>query len=102
MDVEIFNYSDVLFTNFRSGKLEDIVSVNKIKTAGKGAGDEIDTGGFNAGVSVLMLKDQPAGVQFKRNNSDFMNNFYVDIVCRSFTNIEDIHRASQENQELNK
>jgi hypothetical protein len=29
-----------------------------------------------------------------------MNNFFVDIACRSFTNIEEIHKATQENKEL--
>lgn len=29
-----------------------------------------------------------------------MNNFFVDIVCRAFTNIEEIHKAAAENKEL--
>lgn len=48
------------------------------------------------------MADQPPGIFFERNNADFMNNFYVDIICRAFTNIEEIHRAAQENKELNK
>jgi DNA repair ATPase RecN len=48
------------------------------------------------------MSEQPTGVIFERNNVDFMNNFYIDITCRAFTNIEDIHRQAQENKELNK
>jgi len=29
-----------------------------------------------------------------------MNNFYVDITCRAFTNIEEIHQQAAENKEL--
>ena len=31
-----------------------------------------------------------------------MNNFYVDITCRSFTNIEETHKLALENTQLNK
>ena len=66
----------------------------------KGTQEDIDTKGINAGLTVLLPTDQPSGVVFERDNIDFMNNFYVDIVCRAFTNIEEIHKAAQENKEL--
>lgn len=117
MDIELYNYCTVLFHNYKHGKLENIVEKNKLKSLSKGAkaakaakgnqvyekneGD-VDLKGINASLVLLTMAEQPPGVIFERNNADFMNNFYVDIVCRAFTNIEEIHRQAQENKELNK
>ena len=90
MDVEIYNYVDLLMFNFRGDKLDDLVEMNKKP---REIPEDRDVGfEINAGISYLPLSDQPPGLTFKRDNADFMNNFYVDITCRAFTNIEDIHK----------
>lgn len=105
----MFNYVTILFHDYKNGKLENIIEKNKQKSTGakgakstkgrsqkvdKNADGDVDTKGINASLSLLRLADQPPGVIFERNNADFMNNFYVDIVCRAFTNIEDIHKQA--------
>lgn len=100
MDIELYNYCSILFHHVRNSSLENILEKNKQRAAGKGAQTEIETKGVNAGLSVLLMTDQPSGVIFERDNCDFMNNFYVDISCRAFTNIEEIHKQTQENKEL--
>lgn len=35
------------------------------------------------------MSEAPSGVVFRRDNADFMNNFFVNIVARSFTDIEE-------------
>ena len=44
----------------------------------------------------------PAGLTFKRDNADVMNNFFVNIVTRSYTNIEEYLQARNDNVELQK
>lgn len=44
----------------------------------------------------------PSGLVFKRDNADVMNNFFVNIVTRSYTNIEEYLQARQENVEMQK
>lgn len=51
---------------------------------------------MNAGVSFNPMAAQPPGVTFKRDSADFMNNFFVNIVANSFTNIEEILRNNAE------
>ena len=101
MDVELYNYIDALMYNFRAGKLEDLVEKNKKAKDGLQSVED-NPMGFNAGLSFLPMTAQPPGVTFKRDNADFMNNFYVDITCRAFTNIEEIHKQATENTQLNK
>jgi len=48
------------------------------------------------------LTSAPAGLTFKRDNADVMNNFFVNIVCRSYTNIEEYLQARNDNVELQK
>ena len=78
MDLELYNYSDTIFRDYRAGKL---TRENDKKN------DKGDSG-LNAGVSFLTMAMAPVGYTFKRNNSDFMNNFFIQIVTRSFTDIE--------------
>lgn len=106
MDIESFNYITILFHNFKAGKLENLLEKSKKKKDKKGNGQQgnqdIDTGGINASLCLLTMDTQPPGITYDRINTEFMNNFYVDITCRAFTNIEEIHRAAAENKELNK
>ena len=78
MDLELYNYSDIVFRDHRSGRLTR-ENDKKNDTSGNG---------LNAGVSFLPVTAAPVGYAFKRNNSDFMNNFFIQIVVRSFTDIE--------------
>jgi hypothetical protein len=38
---------------------------------------------------------------YKRDNADFMNNFFVNIIARSFTDIEEFLKAQEESFEAN-
>ena len=38
----------------------------------------------------------PAYMVYKRDNADFMNNFFVNIVARSFTDIEEFLKQKEE------
>ena len=53
---------------------------------------------MNAAASCLLMKHASAGNPFRRDNSDFMNNFWVNIVARSFTNIEEQWQQAVENK----
>lgn len=57
---------------------------------------------LNAGVVVLVQGAEPAGWTYKRPNHDFMNNFFVNICARSFTNIEEFLKSQEENKDKNK
>jgi len=48
----------------------------------------------------LTLGVAPSGLTFKRDNADVMNNFFVNIVTRSYTNIEEYLQQRQENVEM--
>jgi len=87
MDLEIYNYIDTVFMDYRAGKLNEKNDKKNDK------GDS----GLYAGVSFLSMAMAPSGYTFKRNNADFMNNFFIQIVARSFTDIE----AQIENQKAN-
>ena len=50
----------------------------------------------------LTLPSAPNGLTFKRDNADVMNNFFVNIVTRSYTNIEEYLQQRQENVEMQK
>lgn len=44
-------------------------------------------------------ESEPAGVKFRRNNIDFVNNFFVDLVAISFTNIKEMQQTNKEDVE---
>jgi len=48
----------------------------------------------------LALGAAPSGLTFKRDNADVMNNFFVNIVTRSYTTIEEYLQQRQENVEM--
>jgi len=92
MDLEIYNYIDTVFRNYRAGKL---TQENDEKN------DKGDSGLY-AGVSFLSMAMSPPGYKFKRNNSDFMNNFFIQIVARAFTDIETQIENREENKNVSK
>jgi len=57
---------------------------------------------LNAGVVFQTMGSAPNGFVFKRDNADVMNNFFVNIVARSFTEIEEIYRQLRDNKEVQK
>ena len=93
MDIEIYNYIDIMLHDFRAGRLN-----NKAKKEGE---EEENSGGMNAGVVALLADAAPEGMTFKRLNHDFMNNFFVNIIARSYTDIEEILRMQEENKDQN-
>jgi len=65
--------------------------------------DEVEatgmTSGFNAGVVFLPMTACPSYLTFKRDNADFMNNFFINIIARSFTDIEEFLQQQEENKD---
>jgi len=55
--------------------------------------------GFNAGVVFLPMTACPSYLTFKRDNADFMNNFFINIIARSFTDIEEFLKQQEENKD---
>ena len=98
MDIELYNYIDIALRDFRSGKMQKEMAGKDKK---KGGSEEDDKNGpkINAGVVFLPMTASPSGMQFKRDNADFMNNFFVNIAARSFTNIEEYLKNMYENSE---
>lgn len=45
------------------------------------------------------MTGQPSYMSYKRDNADFMNNFFVNIIARSFTDIEEFLKAQEENKD---
>ena len=88
MDIEIFNYIDILMHDYRAGRLKSMI----IREEGlKDSNENI----LNAGVVYLPMKSAPNGMIFKRNNSDFINNFCINIIASSFTDIEDFLKLQE-------
>ena len=101
-DIELYNYVDVVLRKLKMGRLyQESIEKTKIKNNGgeeekkqeakidENNGDEEDDetkkvdGVFPIGIG-------PDGVPLKRNNSDVMNNFFVNQTSRAFTDIEKI------------
>jgi len=92
-DIEAYNYIDDMFHQYRMGSL-------LAKKQGKNRGDEVgDVAGFNSGVVFLPMSGQPSYMTYRRDNADFMNNFFVNIIARSFTDIEEFLKAQEENKD---
>ena len=81
MDIELYNYIDILFHNFRYGKNY------KIK----------ENDSFNA--SLVFISVSSAPISLRRNNADFMNNFFVNTVARAFTDINE-RESKKRNENL--
>lgn len=96
MDIELYNYCDVVFRDYHAGKL--VIEKTKDKKV-----EEEDKGALklNAGVVFLVQGSMP-GFTYKRDNADVMNNFFINITTRSFTNIEVILRELRDNKDAQK
>ena len=97
-DVELYNYLSLVFEDFFADKFkEESVEMRILK---KKAIDSENLRMFgtsiNSSMSMLLKKQ---GNQFKRDNGDFFNNFWVNITARSFTDIEEIWAQNASNQQ---
>lgn len=100
MDIEMFNYVDVLHRKFFMGKLAAEVAMksngkanlaeeNGAQDAAAVAVDEDDDDDETKKIDgIFKILIGPDGVPLKRNNSDVVNNFYINYVVRSYTNID--------------
>lgn len=97
MDIELYNYIDILLKDYKSGKLAH--DQNEKKNLAKKTNEEEKKDGpqLNAGVVLLTTNTAPPGYTYKRDNSDVMNNFFIEIVTRSFTNIEEVLKSQRDN-----
>lgn len=97
MDVELYNYVDILLKDYKQGILTNS-NEKKIQAKKSSLEEENkDEVKLNAGVVQLNANTAPAGYSYKRDNADVMNNFFINIVTRSFTNIEEILRNQRDN-----
>lgn len=97
MDIELFNYFEILMKDYQTGQLtHENLEKDKKKFRKQEEENEKAAIKLNAGVSFMPMTVQPAGITFKRDNADFMNNFFVNITANSFTNIEEILRSNAE------
>jgi hypothetical protein len=86
MDVETYNYVDDILHLYRQGKILDQRAASKGGLSFAEVPDGVP--GFNSGVVFMPMTAQPSYMSYKRDNADFMNNFFVNIIARSFTDIE--------------
>ncbi len=105
MDIELFNYIDTLFMENRAGRM----TTNNLLAAGEKRNLEdpifnveeeeppkLKGIKINASKVFLQMKNSPSGHKFRRDNQDFINNFFINIVARSFTDIEKKIKESDE------
>jgi len=101
MDIELYNYIDTLLHDYRAGRLVDGNAKKKKMT--REEEEEAEKGnGFNAGIVFLPTTACPSYMSYKRDNADFMNNFFVNIIARSFTDIDEFLKQQEENKDQNK
>lgn len=107
MDIELFSYLEILFRDVRSGKIaEELAAYRGGKKRQPGKLEELTSFvgdiRLHASTVFLPMTSAPSGLTFKRDNADVMNNFFVNIVTRSYTNIEEYLQARADNVELSK
>ena len=84
MDIELYNYNDILMHEYRAGSLQSNIKWHKTRPLETKIGEHL----INPGLVVLTMESAPSGMMFKRDNADFMNNLNVNVIARSFTYIE--------------
>lgn len=117
MDIELYNYVDGALRKLRMGKLEQEM-IDKARGAGSGAdgaenqaaeeqakqgeenGDDEEDDELKKVDGIQPIGIGPDGVPFKRNNSDVMNNFFIQFTALSFTEIEKELQALKNNGDL--
>ena len=116
MDIELYNYVDVVLRKLRMGIL-----VQEVKAGAKGSAREDNGEDAEEQVAVDNKLEQahdeeddetkklegihaiiigPDGVPLRRNNSDVMNNFFIQFATLSFTDLEQELNDIRNNGEL--
>jgi hypothetical protein len=95
MDIEMYNYLHSIFKDYFSGKLRDerrlaSLKLNTEQMFSKVLKERID---YNYMPALTQIEQDLT----KRSNSDIMNNYFIDMVTRSFTTIEETLFAKFEN-----
>jgi hypothetical protein len=85
MDLELYNYIDVIIHEYRAGELADSLAKAKKADLERKVGNHL----INSGLVVNTMDAAPPGMTFKRDNADFMNNLNVNVVARAFTYIDE-------------
>jgi len=97
MDIERYNYMDVVLRKLKLGIL-----MKEMKESEHGMGNEAnannkededpddDDDETKKVEGIMAIEIGPDGVPLKRNSSDVMNNFFVLDVVNSFTDIEEV------------
>ena len=97
MDIEMYNYWDIIMRKMRMGILRtDIANKeSKQKSGGEVVQEEVKAQELDEeddetkkidGIHAIIIG--PDGVPLKRNNSDVMNNFYIQIIVKAYTEID--------------
>lgn len=98
MDIENYNYIDILIKDYQQGQLTEEIRIQQhIKS--KSLDEEFNKEQLHAGEVFLPPESEPPGVKFRRNNIDYVNNFFVDLVAISFTNIKEMQQTNKEDVE---
>lgn len=111
-DIELYNYVDIVLRKLKMGKLYQ-ESIDKVKQKGSSAEEEkaeaaaLEEQNFDEEDEETKKMDGifpigigPDGVPLKRNNSDVMNNFFIEQVSKSFTDIEKVLANVASNGEM--
>lgn len=97
MDIELYNYFEILMRDYNQGLLtQENLDKDRKKFMKAEENAEKSATRLNAASSFLSMAMQPVGITFKRDNSDVMNNFFINIVSTSFTDIEEILRNNSD------
>ena len=110
MDVEYYNFIDIVLRKYRMGKLwDEMLQKEKNKSdrssddkadaladededmangALKVAGDEEEDDETKKIDGIWQIQIGPDGIPLKRNPSDVMQNFFISFVVRSFTDLD--------------
>lgn len=118
MDIDIFNFVDVVLRKLRMGKLYDEMMKKEREKSERLDGDHDEDGleDKDLTASYEMIHDEeddatkkvdgiwpikigPDGIPLLRNPSDVMSNFYITYVVRAFTDIDDVLQNLQNNGE---
>ena len=109
MDIELYNYVDTVIRKLKMGILANEIKGGNSKNNDQNAQSSEDKAHENAGdddddetkkvVGIQPIEIGPDGVPMKRNNSDVMNNFFINDTARSFTSIEKILSSINQNDQ---
>ena len=97
MDIEMYNFVHNVFNDFRSGKFKVEAKLAREKKTN----DQMFSKVLKERIDYIYMEpaNQIDDDLTRRCNSDIMNNYFIEIAARSFTDIEDILFSKFENQE---